>query len=60
MHGDPRLRGDDATYRMTFFRGDDGTYWMTFLRGDDGVTEPTLGTVIPEMRSIVRDLLAIP
>ena len=48
MHGDPRLRGDDGIYRMTL------------LRGDDGVTELTLGTVIPEMRSIVRDLLAIP
>ena len=48
MHGDPRLRGDDGIYRMTL------------LRGDDGVTELALGTVIPEMRSIVRDLLAIP
>jgi len=30
------------------------------LRGDDGGMEPTPGTVIPEMRSIVRDLHASP
>jgi hypothetical protein len=33
---------------------------MTFLRGDGGVKELISGFVIPEMRSIVRDLLAIP